>query len=84
MKVIARIAVLIVAPVITVAIRPFNVLTITTIRAIGDILILFIIAVAVPTLTIPLPVAGVVPAPESATFGAGGIAGRTPLAVIHS
>ena len=79
MKVIAGITVLIVAPVITVAIRPFNVLTITTIRAIG-----FIIAVAVPTPTIPLPVAGVVPALESATFGAGGIAVRTRLAVIHS
>ena len=81
LEIVTGIAFFIGAPIIAIIVRPFNIFVFTTIRAIGDI---FIIAVAVPTLTIPLPVAGVVPALESATFGAGGIAVRTRLAVIHS
>jgi hypothetical protein len=84
LEVFTRIAFFVGAPIIAIIVRPFNIFVVTTNGAIGDILILFIMAVAEPTLTIPLPVAGVVPALESAAFGARGIAVRTRLAAIHS
>ena len=71
-EVISRVAVLVGAPIIAITVRPFDMFVVTTIGAIWDIVIIvFIMAVAVPAFAIPIPVTGVVPALESIAGGAG-------------